>query len=167
MARTAVAMTQQFYQMWQNTVPKDFMAHAACRGLDPNLFMPEIGDPGTEAKLICNGRPNTRKKPALPVCPVKDKCLEYALQLPSPVVGIWGGTSERERRLIRREASVRVRTRKQPTEDNTEPHHAWQQLDQDNVTAPALRNLVNLVHETHFRARREARENARASRTTL
>lgn len=146
-------MSSQFYQLWQNTVPRDFMQHAACRGLDPNLFMPEIGDTGREGKQICNGRPGTRKTPGLPPCAVKAECLDYALNLPAPVIGIWGGTSERERRIIKRETSVRVQRKTTEPDIETTPHSA-------------LRELVNLVHETHFQARREARENARASRTT-
>lgn len=41
-----------------------------------------------EAKLLCNS------------CPYKEACLEFALK--NPQAGIWGGTTERERkRLIR------------------------------------------------------------------
>ncbi|MFE7559147.1 WhiB family transcriptional regulator [Kitasatospora sp. NPDC057500] len=68
---------------------------ARCRGTDPELFFP-IGS-GTsfptivqseEAKAVC-GR-----------CPVSRQCLERALE--APVEGIWGGTTEAERRALRR-----------------------------------------------------------------
>jgi hypothetical protein len=38
------------------------------------------------------------------VCPMQDPCLEYALHV--NVVGIWGGTTEHQRRLIRRERNI-------------------------------------------------------------
>lgn len=64
-----------------------------CRGIDPNLFFPERGDPTAEAKRICSE------------CRVREKCLEFALQS-GERHGIWGGKSERERRRIRRERKV-------------------------------------------------------------
>ncbi len=62
----------------------------ACRGLDTNMFFPERGDTdGLEkARAVCQE------------CPVTQKCLEYAL-FTVQRFGIWGGKSERERRIIR------------------------------------------------------------------
>jgi WhiB family redox-sensing transcriptional regulator len=63
----------------------------ACRGHNPNLFFPPRGTPPrkiNEAKQICNE------------CPIRIKCLEYALYH-GEKLGIWGGLSERERRTIR------------------------------------------------------------------
>ena len=61
-----------------------------CRNVDPEIFFPDAGAPNKQAKMICQG------------CPVKDQCLEYALELVGfDVVGIWGGKSKRERRIIR------------------------------------------------------------------
>ena len=62
---------------------------AACLGTDPDIFFPE-GTVSPLAKQICGG------------CPVKEPCLEYALQNKEKF-GIWGGTSERERRRIARQ----------------------------------------------------------------
>lgn len=63
---------------------------AACRhATDPSIFFPKPGDSVREAKAICAG------------CPVRSECLDYALRLGEH--GIWGSTSERERRRIRRE----------------------------------------------------------------
>ena len=59
---------------------------ANCLGVDPDLFFPERGASTREAKAVCRG------------CVVSDECLEYALQN-SEKFGIWGGMSERERRL--------------------------------------------------------------------
>lgn len=62
----------------------------ACVGVDPDLFFPERGQSTREAKEICR------------TCPVKEECLEWALTRTEPF-GIWGGTSERERKRIRRQ----------------------------------------------------------------
>jgi hypothetical protein len=37
-------------------------------------------------------------------CPMQGPCLEYALHV--NVVGIWGGTTESQRRMIRRERNI-------------------------------------------------------------
>ena len=63
--------------------------HANCRGLDPDLFYPERGASTREAKAVCQG------------CVVREECLEFALRR-GEKFGIWGGTSERERRRIRK-----------------------------------------------------------------
>lgn len=61
-------------------------SQAACKGKDPALFFPERGAPTEPAKAVCRG------------CPVAQECLGYGLM---ENVGIWGGTSERQRRAIR------------------------------------------------------------------
>jgi len=74
---------------------------AACRDMDPDLFFP-IGTTGPAldqieaAKGICR------------VCPVKDPCLEYALAT-NQEAGIWGATSEEERRKLRKRWLARRR----------------------------------------------------------
>jgi len=60
---------------------------AVCAGMDPALFYPERGEDVAQAKAICA------------TCPVKAECLAYNLHEKH---GIWGGTSERERRRLRR-----------------------------------------------------------------
>ncbi|MGH9062478.1 MAG: WhiB family transcriptional regulator [Acidimicrobiales bacterium] len=68
--------------------------HAACRDVDPDLFFP-IGVTGpaeiqiATAKSVCGG------------CGVREDCLEFAVQT-NQEYGVWGGTSEDERRAIRR-----------------------------------------------------------------
>jgi WhiB family redox-sensing transcriptional regulator len=61
----------------------------ACRGMDPDLWYPEMGATSREGKRICAG------------CPVREECLEYALAKRERF-GIWGGESERARRRILR-----------------------------------------------------------------
>jgi WhiB family transcriptional regulator, redox-sensing transcriptional regulator len=67
---------------------------AACLHADPDLFFP-IGTTGPalrqvdEAKRICR------------TCPVRTPCLTWALDQ-GCCSGIWGGTTEDERRAIRK-----------------------------------------------------------------
>jgi WhiB family redox-sensing transcriptional regulator len=71
----------------------NWLKDASCRGMDPNIFFPRkwVHDSVLKAKAICN------------MCPVKEECLEYALSIPpSQALGIWAGTTERERRTLRR-----------------------------------------------------------------
>jgi WhiB family redox-sensing transcriptional regulator len=73
---------------------QDWRDHAACRDTSPDLFFP-VGTTGpaleqiAEAKAVCR------------ICPVETACLEYAL-VTNQDTGIWGGTSEEERKKIRR-----------------------------------------------------------------
>jgi WhiB family redox-sensing transcriptional regulator len=66
--------------------------HAACRGIDVEIFYPETEDDAdaAEAKEICAE------------CPVRQACLEYALAHRERE-GVWGGATERERRRIVRQ----------------------------------------------------------------
>ncbi len=71
-----------------------WMADALCRGMDPDLFFPERGDLNAtrEAKKVCA------------TCPHQAPCLEYAL-VHHEEHGVWGGTSPRDRRRLRKEAA--------------------------------------------------------------
>lgn len=64
-----------------------WMKKAKCRSLDAEIFFPSDGAGVEVAKKICKD------------CPVKIACLEYALANRINH-GVWGGTSERERRRI-------------------------------------------------------------------
>ncbi len=72
----------------------DWRHHAACRDVDPELFFP-IGNTGPallqieEAKHVCRR------------CPVSESCLRWALESGQDA-GVWGGTSEDERRALKR-----------------------------------------------------------------
>lgn len=61
-----------------------------CKGANPDIFYPERGASSNEAKKICMS------------CSVKEECLEFALET-CEEIGIWGGTSEYQRRKIRKE----------------------------------------------------------------
>lgn len=66
---------------------------AQCRGLGPRLFFPETeeGPEALEAKAVCA------------LCPVESSCLQYAI-VAKEAYGVWGGTTPRERRPMRRRA---------------------------------------------------------------
>lgn len=64
-----------------------WQALGACRDVDPKVFFPRDGIGTTVAQRICN------------MCVVQEHCLEYALETRQDN-GVWGGTSERERRRI-------------------------------------------------------------------
>ena len=70
----------------------DWLEHAACRGMDPDLFHPSRTSPShalvRTAKAVCD------------TCPVRDTCLQVALDDPTHL-GIMGGTTADERRGIR------------------------------------------------------------------
>ena len=71
---------------------------AACRDAPPDLFFPvsDVGaaqDQIAEAKQICAG------------CPVRFECLGHALDR-GEASGIWGGTTEHERRRLRRDRAA-------------------------------------------------------------
>ncbi|MGH8901289.1 MAG: WhiB family transcriptional regulator [Egibacteraceae bacterium] len=67
--------------------------HAACLGMDPELFFPSgltgpALDQAERAKAVCRR------------CDVTAQCLEWALE--NGQDGIWGETTEDERRTLRR-----------------------------------------------------------------
>lgn len=70
---------------------RSWMLEATCLDADPEAFFPEKGGSTREAKRICA------------MCPVREPCLQYALEHEERF-GIWGGLSERERRRLRRTA---------------------------------------------------------------
>ena len=74
---------------------------AICRDTDPDLFFP-VGTTGHALLQI------DRAKQVCGECPVNLECLEYALET-NQDSGIWGGTSEEERRVIRRRLAGRQR----------------------------------------------------------
>ncbi len=77
--------------------------YGACRDTDPNLFYPDPDDyqRETAAKSICAQ------------CSVTNACLDFALAT-GQRDGIWGGTTEKERRRILRVRRTERRNAKQP-----------------------------------------------------
>ena len=85
----------------------DWRSRGACLSVDPELFFPlsSVGPAAgqlTQAKSVC-----TR-------CPVRAECLDFALAT-RQVHGVWGGTSEDERRqILARIDSRSARRQKEP-----------------------------------------------------
>ena len=73
--------------------------NAICRDTDPELFFP-VGTTGQALLQI------DRAKQVCDECPVKIECLDFAIET-NQDSGIWGGTSEEERRDIRRRIAAR------------------------------------------------------------
>jgi len=76
-------------------VTSDWRLSAACRGVDTSMFFPERGDMRAvkAAKKVCSG------------CCVKNECLDEALAMPTQTdIGVWGGTTQQERRALRKAA---------------------------------------------------------------
>lgn len=81
-------------------IDSEKLVDALCTQTDPELFFPERGQANTIAKSICAK------------CPISLDCLEDALTLePEEDYGIWGGTSARERNILKREPSMLERLR--------------------------------------------------------
>ncbi|MBA2311463.1 MAG: WhiB family transcriptional regulator [Actinobacteria bacterium] len=74
--------------------PVEWQGKARCAEADPEIFFPERGGSSKAARAVCDG------------CDVRAQCLEYALNNKEQF-GIWGGTSERERRRLRKERTLR------------------------------------------------------------
>jgi len=72
--------------------------NALCRDTDPELFFP-VGSTGQALQQI------SAAKEVCCECTVKTECLEFAIET-NQDCGIWGGTSEDERRNIRRQMAA-------------------------------------------------------------
>lgn len=87
-----MALTFQSPHNW--SLDQAWRSRAACSEIDPDLFFP-VGVTGpavaqiASAKAVCAG------------CSVQPECLEFAIAT-NQEYGVWGGTSEEERRSLRR-----------------------------------------------------------------
>lgn len=73
----------------EGAMPGDWKEQAACKGETYEIFfVPQGGNHYGLAKSIC-GR-----------CPVREECLEHALEHKEDA-GVWGGLTEDERRALR------------------------------------------------------------------
>jgi len=70
--------------------PADWRDLALCAETDPEMFFPDQGEPSGPAKRVCAA------------CQVRAECLQYALDR-GERFGVWGGLSERERRVLARQ----------------------------------------------------------------
>ena len=79
----------------------EWRREAECRDTDPDLFFP-VGTTGPAIEQIENAKAVCRE------CEAQTLCLEYALAT-NQDSGVWGGTSEEERRKLRRQYVARQR----------------------------------------------------------
>jgi WhiB family redox-sensing transcriptional regulator len=83
-------------------------SRAACSTADPDLFFPISGAGPAVKQMI-------RAKAICARCQIQRECLDYALDAGS-IQGVWGGTTESERRLLRRR-----RARARPAQEQAAP----------------------------------------------
>jgi hypothetical protein len=115
----------------------DWRHSAACRDHDPELFFPVAGSGSelyvrqvAEAKAVCAG------------CPVRARCLEFALeQLP---YGVAGGLDEHERAALRR---GQRRTRPRPVTVCPARQGPVSRADLGRVALRAGRSVVDVAVE--------------------
>jgi WhiB family redox-sensing transcriptional regulator len=69
----------------------NWQLEGACRNADQTIFFPVRGASVLPALAVCSS------------CNVQPECLRFALA-DSDLTGVWGGTSERGRRLMRQAA---------------------------------------------------------------
>ena len=90
------------YRPLQITVEReDWRDVASCRDTDPDLFFP-VGTTGPAIEQIESAKAVCRE------CHAEVQCLEYALAT-NQDSGVWGGTSEEERRQLRTQYVARQR----------------------------------------------------------
>lgn len=83
-----------------DAVDRSWMARAACKGLDPNMwFEAVINEPSMREK-------NTLAQSICQACEVRYDCLEYSLY--HERYGIWGGYTTAERHEMRRERNIEI-----------------------------------------------------------
>ncbi len=83
--------------MWNRSVEwdvDDWRKLAACRSTEPDLFFP-VGTTGSALEQIESAKRVCR------TCEALEPCLEFALAT-NQESGVWGGTSEEERRRLRK-----------------------------------------------------------------
>jgi WhiB family redox-sensing transcriptional regulator len=101
---------EELADSWLVKNPDDWRHDAACRDEDPELFFP-VGSSSPalrqeiQAKAVCSG------------CLVRVECLSWAL-VAGERDGVWGGTSEDDRRKMRRASTP-------PPRPRTEVHPRW------------------------------------------
>lgn len=74
----------------------NFTDQANCIGIDVNMFFTEEGSSTFPEENFL--------KRTCAACPVKTECLDYALH--HAVLGWWGGTSELQRKRLRKQLNI-------------------------------------------------------------
>ena len=75
-----------------------------CLKVDPDTFFPESPSTSSYKELAAYEDKVKIAKEVCATCAFMDPCLAYALRTPN-TLGVWGGTSEEERKRIKRQIS--------------------------------------------------------------
>lgn len=95
-APNAQALMQGIFNLGYGTLVAEdlsWMEEALCAQTDPDIFYPEKGGSTAPATSVCAS------------CSVRAECLEYAVSHDIRH-GIWGGTSDNDRKRMARERKV-------------------------------------------------------------
>jgi WhiB family redox-sensing transcriptional regulator len=81
-------------------------AEGMCRGMDTEAWYPLVHI--TQGSVSSRTEQKERRYAAALCagCPVTAECLELALRIPAGMYGVWGATSERDRRALRRQRAA-------------------------------------------------------------
>lgn len=93
---------------------RNWRALAACRHTEPELFFP-AASAGT---VDLSNAQAERAKAVCRACPVRRECLQFALATRQSY-GIWGGMSERERRVAQAKPGLTRPARRHRAEGRT------------------------------------------------
>ncbi|NQV05427.1 WhiB family transcriptional regulator [bacterium] len=85
-----MALSQEFY--FHDPDERPWVVNAGCRDSDADTFFPGPDGDAELAVRICMG------------CPVRQECLDWAIEI-RIAYGVWGGTTERERRRFLRKTA--------------------------------------------------------------
>jgi WhiB family redox-sensing transcriptional regulator len=101
--------------------PRMWDEFAACEGSDTELFYPprikhKYEEVAAQARAFCFGESAKEGAPSRPACPVRKRCLEWAIET-DELHGIFGGLSHRERNALKRKAKRQKKTVQQYIED--------------------------------------------------
>lgn len=88
-------LPEAFLDLLNHPEPPKWQESALCAQSDPEAWFPEKGGSVKEAKRICG------------LCPVREECLQFALDN-NERFGVYGGLSERERRKLQTQPDYRA-----------------------------------------------------------
>ncbi len=94
-------MTTLVTSIMLGEAPSDWRDEALCRDTDPSLFFP-VGTTGQALVQIDHAKQTCTE------CSVRQECLDFALDT-NQDSGVWGGLTEEERRVIRRQRVAAAR----------------------------------------------------------
>ena len=121
-----------------DTRDRSFMVHGACRGLPYGFMFPDHGVNATEQKAICA------------TCPVIDACREYGID---EHYGVWGGTTEQERRAMRRGLPPRRRKARVMDHGTERAYHSCRRREQGACDACTQAHLDEMNNRAIQRLR--------------